>query len=307
MKTKKSASAGEPVVVCTYGPSGVGKTTDMGYSFPRALFLAAPGALNSVKSVCGYEPDRAFVATIEQATEVIEEVGDTGRYRTVVIDDFSFMAEQTFSALEADKRYSGFKLWGKMRDVALSFRDKSRYAGVNVILNCWEQPPKNRDNGAVIRGGPQLSGKLPESIPALCDVVLRASIEKRRKPWPAVYRCTPDPSYVMKDRFNVATVCDPAPMNLAELLRASGIEIQRHADLAEQEQQVQTISESLSGKIADDASLVNEVYAQLIASGTSPHHARWTLRDAVDRAVIRSELGSHALSFFDVSSNTLLG
>jgi hypothetical protein len=307
VELKTSAAAGEPVVVCTYGPSGIGKTTDMGYSFPRALFLAAPGALNSVKSVCGYAPDRAFVATIEQATEVIEEVGDSGKYRTVVIDDFSFMAEQTFSALEADKRYSGFKLWGKMRDVALSFRDKSRYSGVNVILNCWEQPPKSRENGALVRGGPQLSGKLPEQIPALCDVVLRATIEKRRKPWPAVYRCSPDPSYVMKDRFNVATVCDPAPMNLAELLRASGAVIPRHPDMEGQEEQVQTISESLSGKIADDASLVNEVYASLIRSGISPYQARWTLRDAVDRAVIRSELGDHALSFFDVSSNNLLG
>jgi hypothetical protein len=74
-----------------------------------------------------------------------------------------------------------------------------------------------------------------------------------------------------------------------------------------QEEQVQTISESLSGKVADDAHLVNEVFTSLIRSGVSPHQARWTLRDAVDRATIRSDLGTHALTFFDTSSSNMLG
>lgn len=301
-----SNNTADPVVVCTYGPSGVGKTTDMGYSFPRALFLAAPGALNSVRSVCGYTPQRAFVATIEQATELIEEVGKTDQFDTVVIDDFSFMAEQTFSGLENSGKFKGYAIWGKMRDVALNFRDKSRYAGVNVILNAWEQPPKKRDTGAFVRGGPQLSGKLPEQVPAMCDVVLRASIDQRRKPWPAVYRCSPDPSYVMKDRFNVATVCDPAPMNLAELLRASGYKVARHPEMPDMEGRVETISRALSGSIQADAATVNEVYASLVNSGTSVHEARWTLRDAMDRATIRFDLGARALTFFDDTSNSLL-
>ena len=46
----------EPAFVCVYGPPGVGKTTDCGYSFPNALFLAAPGALKPLRSVCGYKP-----------------------------------------------------------------------------------------------------------------------------------------------------------------------------------------------------------------------------------------------------------
>ena len=102
-------------VVLTYGPSGVGKTTDQGYSFPRALFAAAPGALNSIESVCGYMPATTQVDTIEEATKLIKDV--SGKFDWLVIDDFSFMAEQTFSRLE--KKLSGFKLWGKLRDVAL--------------------------------------------------------------------------------------------------------------------------------------------------------------------------------------------
>ena len=147
--------ANEPVVVMTYGPSGVGKTTDMGYSFPRALFIAAPGALTSIRSVCGYEPTRIWVDTLSAATDLIEAA--SGKYQTVVIDDFSFLAEQTFSTLE--KKYSGFRLWGELRDTALTFRDKARMSGVNVVFNCWEQPPKIKHDGARVRGGPMLSGR----------------------------------------------------------------------------------------------------------------------------------------------------
>jgi hypothetical protein len=137
----------ESIMVCTYGPSGIGKTTDQGYSFPSALFVAAPGALQSIRTTCGYEPASTNnVTTLSEATALLQQVA--GDFSAVVIDDFSFMAEQTFSSLE--KKYSGFKLWGKLRDVALEFRNTARYCGVDVILNCWEQPPKTKPDGSAV-------------------------------------------------------------------------------------------------------------------------------------------------------------
>lgn len=301
MNTKNEAWADRPFVVCTYGPSGIGKTTDMLYSFPRALFLAAPGALTSSLPVCGYEPDSGYVSTIGEATTIIEAAA--GRYNTVVIDDFSFLAEQTFSSLE--KKYSGFRLWGELRSIALDFRDKSRMSGVNVVMNCWEQPPKTKYDGSKVRGGPMLSGRLPEQIPALCDVVLRAVHEPKNRPWPAVYRCNADPSYVMKDRFHTSSLADPVPMNLAEILRSSGLNIQRHPDLPDQEKRVEAISSSLSGDIKEDTNLANEIYASLIQAGQSVAVARWTLRDALDRAVLRSAK-SQAENVFLASSTCLV-
>ena len=127
MSENTSVKISDPVVVCTYGPSGIGKTTDWGYSFPRALFFAAPGALTSVEKVCGYVPDRLAVATIEEATTIIEKVGQSKKYKTVVIDDFSFMAEQTFSALESNPKFKGFALWGVfavLRFIVWLYRNK---------------------------------------------------------------------------------------------------------------------------------------------------------------------------------------
>lgn len=281
-------------VALTYGPSGVGKSTDAGFSFPRALFLAAPGALHSVEHTCGYTPTSAMVPNIEGVTEILKDVSK--RFDTVVIDDFSFMAEQTFVGLE--KKFQGFKLWGELRDVVMRFRDESRYAGVNVVLTCWEGPPKVKPNGAKIRGGPMLSGNLPEQIPALCDIVLRASSEPARKPWPTVYRCNPaDPNWVMKDRFDVAPHANPAPMNLAELLRAAGVHIDRHPDNADQEKMVETISGHLSGDPEKDVPTVNEVFKGLVDAGKPYALARWTVRDAFDRAIIRRSL-KNAKSLF---------
>ena len=597
----------DPVVVCTYGASGLGKSTDCGYSFPTALFVAAPGALGSIESTCGYSPKRTQVNTIPEATKLIEQVA--GKFETVVIDDFSFLAEQTFSQFE--KKYNGFKLWGELRDAALEFRDKARFAKMNVVVNCfarntpfvtnegtksftdysdgdkiqvlthtgqwkdavvrsygvrpmnrvtitrgkakyvvectpdhrwllrngdettcltvgdsllpapkifqefdffgsteeeqdawiqgmlvgdgstqrrqsgrfyssirlcgekanhlakftlrgythtyppschgdplvylgnksekklidsseprlirafiagylaadghhnknkasrhfnpftgiitynednaaflrqylpvagcylvsetiapvgsysragsdlrawfvitqgqsptpgygrsfvvssiepvanaeawcleveddhsfvlpwgvatgncWEQPPKTKPDGTKLRGGPQLPGKLPESIPALCDIVLRVQQEPKRKPWPVVYRCHPDPSFVMKDRTNTATSCDPAPMNLAEILRASGIAISRHPEYKEQEDHVEAIAQSLTGEVISDGPLLNNIYAGLLKKGLAAHFAKWTLRDAVDRFVIRRAKEQAANQFVTVS-NTL--
>lgn len=298
----------DPFVVLTYGPSGIGKTTDMGYSFPRALFIAAPGALNSVRSVCGYKPDSIEVETIEDATKVVSTVGKAGRYQTVVIDDFSFLAEQTFAKLE--KSFSGFRLWGNLRDQTLNFRNQSRYAGVNVVLNSWEQGPKTKQDGTRVRGGPQLSGKLPEQIPAMCDVVLRGVHDPRRQPWPTVYRCNNDPNWSMKDRFDTASVVDPAPMNLAEILRSSGRVIERHPDLPQQEAQVEAIAKLLAEeqeKGSQINAVANSAYAALVANGTPVTVARWTLRDALDRHAIRVAKAEAAQQFLPTTNTTFLG
>ena len=293
---------GNSTVVLTYGPSGVGKTTDQGYSFPRALFAAAPGALNSIRSVCGYLPATTQVDSIEAATKLIKEV--SGKYDWLVIDDFSFMAEQTFSALE--KKKSGYKLWGALRDIALQFRDTARYAEVSVVMNCWEQPPKTAHSGAKVRGGPMLSGRLPEQIPAMCDIVLRAAYDIHRQPWPAVYRCALDPSWVMKDRYNVASAADPAPMNLAEILRAAGIAVARHPELPEQEEVVSALSGHFGTMNGSAIAAANEFYGRLVSSGMAVTAARWTLRDALDRAELRRAVDLSESTFINVSNPALL-
>jgi hypothetical protein len=291
----------ESIMVCTYGPSGIGKTTDQGYSFPSALFVAAPGALQSIRTTCGYEPASTNnVTTLSEATALLQQVA--GDFSAVVIDDFSFMAEQTFSSLE--KKYSGFKLWGKLRDVALEFRNTARYCGVDVILNCWEQPPKTKPDGSAVRGGPMLSGRLPEQIPAMCDVVLRATHDSQRRPWPASYACSAHPSFVMKDRFNVASVASPCPMNVAEILRASGRNVARHPEMEGHEEFVTAFAAQLM-EAEQPITKANELYQMLLGEGMQIPAARWVLRDSMDRHAIQSALRAAEQNFINTTGMIL--
>lgn len=282
----------DPVLSLSYGPSGIGKTTDTGLSFPNALFIAAPGALQSIRNVAGYEPLVENAATLLDVTKLVSKVGE---YKAkgadvsidaVVVDDFSYLAEQTFASLE--KKFNGFRLWGELRDAVLDFRNAARFAKVHVVVNCWEQAPKDRPGGGRVKGGPMLSGNLPEQVPAMFDMVLRCGLDPMRKPWPGIYQCAADPNYIMKDRLNVASAAHPAPMNMAELMRAAGYTVSRRKEIAGQEDMVEKVAQAMvANGPAGDKDTANLVYAQLIKDGVKPQHARWTLRDAMDRAVIR--------------------
>ena len=285
----------EPAFVLTYGPSGSGKTTDTGYSFPRALFIAVRGALQSVRTVCGYEPTVEAATTIEDITKRIASL-KPGQFDSVVVDDFSYIAEQTMAKLE--KKYKGFQLWGALRDLTLDFRNTARNANCHVILNAWEAGPKDK-NGQRVRGGPKLPADMPEQMPAMTDITLRCSIDQMRKPWPGVYRCFLSSDYVMKDRFDVVPRIDPAPMNLAEVLRTVGYPVARHPALEWQEEVVEQIAQQiLAGSPSEMVKMANDTYAALIAGGASTAAARWTLRDGVDRAVIRRALNTRNDAFF---------
>jgi hypothetical protein len=284
----------DPVLALSYGPSGAGKTTDTGLSFPNALFIAAPGALQSVRNVGGYEPLVESATTIPDVTKLITTIGqykakgaDT-KIDAVVVDDFSYLAEQTFAQLE--KKFNGFRLWGELRDAVIDFRNAARFAKVHIVMNAWEQPPKDKIGGGRVKGGPMLSGNLPEQVPAMFDMVLRCGLDPMRKPWPGIYQCVADPNYIMKDRLNIASACHPAPMNMAELIRAAGYTVSRLPSLSWQEEIVEKLANQMTAEgPARDKDIANAAYSDLVKH-VSPPHARWTLRDALDRTVIRRAL-----------------
>jgi len=291
-----------PSLVCVYGASGIGKTTDTGYSFPNGLFLAAPGALKPLPALCGYEPAQMPVETIDDATRAIEVGKAQGGFDAIIVDDFSFLAEQTMAAYE--KRYSGFKLFGALRDSVLGFRNAARFAGLHVVVTCWIKPPRMRDDGMRIRGGPALTGKLPEQLPAMCDLVLRADHDSQRQPWSGIYRVNGGVDYVGKDRDDGTP--SPAPMNLGEILRHNGYAVSRLAHLGWQEPAVEAIAQALIAQDPkSDRDLLEQAYAALLAEGHDPRHVRWTVRDAWDRAALRRATASRNASFFGPSPNLL--
>jgi hypothetical protein len=272
---------GAKAVVALYGPSGIGKTTDLLYSFPRGLFVAPIGALKPAEKVVGSIPDSLEATTIMDAIQILKQNGKKD-YDAIIVDDFSLLAEATIAVLE--KKHTGFKLWGAVRDAVLEFRDVARHAGLHVVLTAHESAPRTM-NGSFIRGGPKLPGRLPEDLPTACDLVLRAAHDSTRRGWHACYRCTiDDPQWVSKDRHGVTP--DKAPMNIAEILRMAGYEIRRAPGLEWQEEIVQAFAVTLFENPGQEKALMSEVVEIARERTDNDLHVRWVMRDSLDRAAL---------------------
>lgn len=287
-----------PLFVVTYGPSGLGKTTDFLYSFPGAYYIATPAALKPSEGVVGFRlhPSQVFEAKrIADATALLPKLPK--QMEVCVIDDLSLLAERTIAALEG--KYSGFKLWGALRDEVLDLRDAARSCGKHVVMNAHEQPATVK-NGFHVRGGPRLPGKLPEDLPTHADLVLRTFHEPSRLgPWKVVYRCGPnDPSYVSKDR--TGRCFDMMPMNTGEVFRACGFAISRAPGL----EWMEPLVEKAAGMIlqmgfAAYPQVLQAMGQRIMTDYTqNPLHVRWAWRDALDRALIRRNQQNVLGAFF---------
>lgn len=294
-----------PAFVLLYGPSGAGKTTDLLYSFPRAVFIAQPGGLKPSRGVVGYLPAKTEqIQSIEDAIRLIEQIAKSpaayGNPDGIVIDDFSMLSDVSFSRLEATR--SGHKLWGGMRDLLLRFRMCARFAGLHIAVNAHERAPHHDDRKGFIRGGPNLPGTMPEDLPVACDLVLRVVYEPARLGWPYVVRCSPaETQFVTRDRDGACP--DMAPLNTAEILRLNGYSIRRAPGLDWQEGVVEKVAGLLSQLPPDNAIVTRFLSETVIPQIRSRYtqndlHIRWTLRDAVDRTVLRRARQVSVLSGF---------
>ncbi|MCH9834214.1 ATP-binding protein [bacterium] len=286
-----------PLLAATYGPPGIGKTVDLGYSFPNGDFIGQPAekggppaGLMSITQVCGYTPRGHVAKTMADATAIIKKLPKGGN---TVLDDFSGMARETVRSCK--KRFrNGYDVWDTVLNDAIDLITALSERGGVGVLNCWNVDPKSRDDGSRRRGGPELVGKLVEQVPARCDMVLRVDVEPMRKPWPAVYKCGLDRNYVMKDRLNIVSRVSPAPMNLREILRSGGISLPYiHEGQAEMTDQVV----AYLAQQDNPTSSANELYQQLVAAGSDHPYARWVMRDALDRVVIDRALAQHNSNF----------
>jgi hypothetical protein len=307
----------DPVLATIYGPPGTGKTTDLCYSFPRALWIAAPGSTAVAESVCGYPLVKPpiDIESLDAAIRLLEELQQNPKIRAevdaLVIDDLTLYVDRTIRVLNAqgvgarDPR----QLWGVVRMKLLTLRDTARRAGIHVVMNTHEGPPKVV-NGARVRGGPALPGAGAELIPAACDLVLRA-VPNGNIPigWKVEYRCTiDDQDYTSKDRYNVTP--DHSPMNVGEILRVQGFTVRRLAGLEWQEEIVEKLAAAMIERgldlpfvreamaVAFAESMKRQAPTNGVPGATQERRAIWTQRDAFDRAVLRNAQTAHRRRLF---------
>ena len=171
--------AGTAGVKCIlHGPSGSGKTYSIS-TIPdpeTVLVLSAEAGLLSIKEAAG-DVDAMVIANMDELREAYEYVeGEKGaRYKTIVLDSLSEIAQQVLSAEMANtkdgKKPDGRQVYGILFDKVVklvkSFRD---LPNKNVILLCQQE--KVTDDGGRIFYGISMPGKkLTQELPYLTDLV----------------------------------------------------------------------------------------------------------------------------------------
>jgi hypothetical protein len=290
----------EPFTLLISGPSGIGKTSDILYAFPTAIYIARGNAIAPCSSVCGFKvpPERILnkVRYIDEAVAIVAKATTP-----VVIDDLTVLADQTVLA----KREAGLKnyaIWYAMLDDFLRLRVASNYSGQPVIMNCHERESGMDEAGKFRPGGIELPGRSQRKFPPACDVFVRAAPMGRSIGWPACYRVrADDPNFQpTRDRFN--TVYDQSPLNIAELLRSKGVALTRIPEVDKWEDLIEKVSTRLVDSLGDEKVIgeaLTSTREHLKTKGVvDERHLDWVLRDTYDRAQIKLYRKTSAGSLF---------
>lgn len=293
MSNSKSPKQG--LFICLYGPSKGGKTVASAAAGVQGVFLGDPSGLLSAKRFLGIEKLRIFPAkTLPELQEKLKMLKPG--IASVVVDDFSLIVETTINEYEKTKGRSG--MWSALTRDVLQVRDAAREltaSGTLVIFNCHEQPPRT-SSGKFIRGGPALPGQLPEKFSGMVDVIGRVVFEESAAPWKYQIQFGPQPDYVSGDRL--AIFPETSPMNLAEGLRAAGMNIPFPKELSWAEGAVEQLSKKI---LKEGIEEWRDVFSAAVPQMKAKYpiaHVRWVLQDALHRAIIHHHSVEKVLSAF---------
>lgn len=264
-----------------------GKTLDAALSFPKARFLAyEPAGLYSARTMYGLELAITHTPTFQSVTAALVAGIDE---RVIVVDDLTLMARATEAKIALS--YKGLPIFNKFRDVAVEMLEAARATGKIVILNGHEKEARTNHAGKYIRGGIDLPMALTEAFTALVDFAGRGT-----KLDPDIHKFTqvhehkavywlPNGSsdWAVGSRLGMPEI---VPMNLGEILRASGLYAAERT-IPWQEKVVSQLAAVLQ---KSDKPMVDELraaYTNLLGKGIPEPQILWTLRDAEDREMIR--------------------
>jgi hypothetical protein len=271
-----------------YGPPKAGKTVCAAAAAASGIVAALPGAMLSVNALLGFDfGDREKrVYDVNDSIAVVRQ--NAGKVPTILVDDLTIQVENLRRGLEKKNTTFG-ELWRMVCGSIIDLRDVSRHAttlGTTVIVTCHEAPPK-LSGGKPVKGGPGLPGQLPQDFSGMLDIVARAMFNSSAAPWKYELQTGPIADYSTGDRLNIFP--SPAPMNLAEGLRAAGYDIPRPAGLEWMEAAVKGCSEAiLKGGLENWRETSLKLVEKLNNGTRQPKHIRWVITDALHRAIIQS-------------------
>lgn len=197
------------LVMCLYGPGGVGKTT-LATTAPKPILIDSERGSKAL----GARGIDMPVIHVESWLDVIEAwklVKDNKDYETVVIDPI----DRFLDLLITDEKAGGdmsIKKWGSVKDRMRKFIWAVKDSGKHVVFVAHETLDKDEDQQL---RKPKLQVNLSGELVDLCDVVahMRVNSEKQR-----ALLIQPEPKVEAKDRFDAFPSLIEKP-NLTEMIK----------------------------------------------------------------------------------------
>jgi hypothetical protein len=276
----------ESQIILTYGEPKIGKTTDLGYTFPQGHFFApSASSLLPLRRIVGIAPKTAVVKDLTAVSQYVRAHATDESISAIVIDDIALLADEAinlWTANNPDKR-NGWYPYQMIKQTCQELCVIARHAPWHLVLDSHERKPEVDENGIRTRGGPILPGKL--AGPALeknSSLILRAIVSDplvdkgaSDDAWPVIYTCdVSDRNFTTGDRNGLALKKNP--LNLREILFAGGVELP-YATEWQAEEVAKLTALALEGKLNSDA-LTG--WQAALGEKATPALVDWILRDA---------------------------
>ena len=136
------------VLTIAAGPSGIGKTTDLILTWPRALFFCSPGAVKPARQFLGRDLEPWQIVHVRTISDVINHIqkmaqdGSLKNASAVVVDDLSILAESSY--LELKSKYSAshnFAMWDDLKRQLQTLREWLRHLNLHAGCNAHLAAP----------------------------------------------------------------------------------------------------------------------------------------------------------------------
>ena len=276
--------------VCSYGPPKMGKTLDLGLTFPNGVFFApAMSGLTPLQGLAGFVPkQKATVSGFRPIIAWLREHKDDDSVPGVVIDDIALIGDRVMAEYTRSMGTS-YDRWNALNADLLELFELVTAAPFYTAVTSHEVGPGEAKN-TFLPGGPKLPSKpAGDALAKNAGCILRATVDTvsgaADDTWPVVYSCDrSDPNWTYGDRNGFAL--KTSPLNMREILHAGGVVLPRLHDW--QEEMVERLSSLIvSGKLDEKTltSAENHMTGKLKADGKA---VWWTFRDARARAFLQT-------------------
>ena len=295
-------SLGTNRLCCAYAKAGSGKTSDMIYAVPYGHYIGPPNSTAPAETTVGVhlDDDVVFVAhDLDDAVIALEYVaeqkasGACDERTGVLVDDISVMSRNWL--IKNEGKYGNiWDMWRDHQTQVFKIVDIAEHIDDIVCFTAHEQLYNDKKG---LKGGPKFaSGNVTEPFCGPFHEMLRVVRDpKALTEFQAAYECKGigDPFMITKARCGMGST--KGPCNLAEMLRAAGLQIPRHPDHDWIEEWAQIVFEELqAGGEKQRVKILDRYHEALRKEGIEPLLIRWVLRDGLHRWIIRGSYREQA-------------